>query len=47
MDESSSMLRISSLEPEDAGNYTCSARNQFGADSSTVRVNVNGEFDRL
>lgn len=44
MDDSSSVLRIGQLEAEDSGNYTCLARNQYGADSSTVRVNVNGEF---
>lgn len=43
MDDSSSMLRIGQLEADDSGNYTCLARNQHGADSSTVRVNVNGE----
>lgn len=42
MDESSSVLRITNLEADDSGNYTCLARNQLGFDSSTVRINVNG-----
>lgn len=44
MDESSSVLRINQLDQDDSGNYTCLVRNQHGIDSSTVRVNVNGEF---
>lgn len=43
MDDSASVLRISQLEAEDSGNYTCLARNQLGHDASTVRVNVNGK----
>lgn len=42
MDDSSSVLRIKRLEADDAGNYTCLARNQHGFDSSSVRINVNG-----
>lgn len=42
MDDFASLLRLDRLEADDAGNYTCLARNQFGSDSSTVRVNVNG-----
>lgn len=44
MDESASELRITQLEADDSGNYTCLARNQQGFDSSTVRVNVMGEL---
>lgn len=43
MDESASVLRITHLVADDSGNYTCLVRNQQGFDSSTVRVNVNGE----
>uniref|UniRef100_A0A6G1SJS6 Cell adhesion molecule-related/down-regulated by oncogenes n=1 Tax=Aceria tosichella TaxID=561515 RepID=A0A6G1SJS6_9ACAR len=40
MDESASLLRVTQLEADDSGNYTCLVRNQHGFDSSTVRVNV-------
>lgn len=43
MDESASLLRITQLEADDSGNYTCLVRNQHGFDSSTVRVSVMGE----
>ena len=42
-DEGASLLRISRLEADDSGNYTCLVRNQHGFDSSTVRVHVNGK----
>jgi hypothetical protein len=44
MDESASVLRITQLEADDSGNYTCLVRNQHGFDSSTVAVNVMGEW---
>lgn len=43
MDDSSGALRVAHLRAEDAGNYTCVARNQLGRDASTVRVNVRGK----
>ncbi|KAH7974625.1 hypothetical protein HPB49_017482 [Dermacentor silvarum] len=38
----SATLLIASLEPEDVGNYTCTARNAFGSDSFTAPLVVNG-----
>ncbi|KAH6921909.1 hypothetical protein HPB50_006454 [Hyalomma asiaticum] len=38
----SATLLIASLEPEDVGNYTCTARNAFGTDSFTAPLVVNG-----
>ncbi|KAH8029780.1 hypothetical protein HPB51_004785 [Rhipicephalus microplus] len=44
--KSSVTLRIGSLRPEDVGNYTCTASNQYGSDSvtATLVVNGNGRF---
>ncbi|KAL3218030.1 hypothetical protein MRX96_050897 [Rhipicephalus microplus] len=36
----SSTLSIASLQPEDVGNYTCSASNSFGSDSFTAALVV-------
>ncbi|XP_072140442.1 cell adhesion molecule DSCAML1-like [Dermacentor andersoni] len=38
----SATLLIASLEPEDVGNYTCTASNAFGSDSFTAPLVVNG-----
>lgn len=40
--KSSVTLRIGSLKPEDVGNYTCTASNQYGSDSVTATLIVNG-----
>ncbi|KAH7976768.1 hypothetical protein HPB52_019145 [Rhipicephalus sanguineus] len=40
--KSSVLLRIGSLKPEDVGNYTCTASNQYGSDSVTATLVVNG-----
>nr|XP_054924920.1 hemicentin-2-like [Dermacentor andersoni] len=40
--KSSVTLRIGSLKPEDVGNYTCAASNQYGSDSVTATLVVNG-----
>lgn len=40
--KSSVTLRIGSMKPEDVGNYTCSASNQYGSDSVTATLVVNG-----
>ncbi|XP_049275759.1 Down syndrome cell adhesion molecule isoform X8 [Rhipicephalus sanguineus] len=37
----SATLLIASLEPDDVGNYTCTARNAFGSDSFTAQLVVN------
>lgn len=37
-----SLLRIGRVQSINAGRYTCSAKNQFGADSSSVNLVVNG-----
>lgn len=39
-----SLLRISRVKWQQAGRYTCSARNQFGQDSSSVNLAVNGNY---
>lgn len=38
-----SLLRISSVQAHHSGRYTCSAKSQFGQDSSSVTLRVNGE----
>lgn len=40
--KSSATLRISSLRPEDVGNYTCIAENSFGSESFTAPLVVHG-----
>lgn len=40
-----SLLRIEYVKSQHAGRYTCSARNQFGLDSSSVNLAVNGNYD--
>lgn len=37
-----SLLRIDNVKSQHAGRYTCTARNQFGLDSSSVNLAVNG-----
>lgn len=37
-----SLLRIENVKLQHAGRYTCTARNQFGLDSSSVNLAVNG-----
>ena len=39
-----SLLRIGRVLARHAGRYTCAAKNQFGSDSSSVSLLVNGEF---
>lgn len=39
-----SLLRISRVQLKHAGRYTCSAKNQFGQDSSSVQLRVNGKW---
>lgn len=42
MDEYTASLVIESISPDHAGNYTCVAANQAGAESFTVPLTVNG-----
>lgn len=42
-----SLLRISRVSSQHAGRYTCLAKNQFGQDSSSVNLAVNGNYIRL
>lgn len=39
-----SLLRISRVQVQHSGRYTCSAKNQFGQDSSSVNLRVNGKY---
>lgn len=39
-----SLLRISRVQAQHSGRYTCAARNQFGQDSSSVNLIVNGNY---
>ena len=39
-----SLLRISRVKSQHAGRYTCSAKNQFGQDASSVNLAVNGNY---
>lgn len=39
-----SLLRISQVQSWHSGRYTCSAKNQFGSDSSSVSLRVNGKL---
>lgn len=43
-DSTTSVLRVLKLSARDAGNYTCSGRNLFGVDTSSVRVEVSGKL---
>lgn len=38
-----SILRVIDLEPDDSGAYSCVARNSFGKDRITIRLQVKGE----
>ncbi|KAK8785232.1 hypothetical protein V5799_008415 [Amblyomma americanum] len=40
--KSSAALRIASLRPEDVGNYSCTATNSFGSDTSSAALLVHG-----
>ena len=42
-DEEESNLVIKSSKESDAGNYTCTAKNAFGTDSSTTQVLIRGK----
>ncbi|KAH6921914.1 hypothetical protein HPB50_006459 [Hyalomma asiaticum] len=44
---SSVTLRIGSLMPEDVGNYTCTASNQYGSDSVTATLVVNDSAPKI
>ena len=44
MDDTASMLKIINLTQFDRANYTCTAKNKNGQDSSSVRIFINGEF---
>lgn len=39
-----SLLRVLHLTPEDEGLYSCVARNRFGQDKISTKLNVNGEL---
>lgn len=39
-----SLLRIARVQSYHSGRYTCSAKNQFGQDSSSVNLIVNGNY---
>lgn len=39
-----SLLRIARVQSHHSGRYTCSAKNQFGQDSSSVNLIVNGNY---
>lgn len=39
-----SLLRVSRVKSHHSGRYTCSAKNQFGQDSSSVNLAVNGNY---
>lgn len=42
-----SILRVINLEPNDAGLYSCTARNKFGQDKVTTQLNVKGKIHEL
>lgn len=42
-----SLLRIRRVRPQHAGRYTCAVRNQFGQDSSSVNLIVNGNYANI
>lgn len=42
-----SLLRISRVQSDHSGRYTCAAKNQFGQDSSSVQLKVNGNYCRF
>lgn len=41
---SESMLKVAKLKPEDSGNFTCVARNNFGFDQQSTVLTVKGLF---
>lgn len=43
IEEDKSMIAISNLNLNNAGNYSCTARNSFGEDSGFVLLNIKGE----
>ena len=42
-----SILEVCSLEVSDSSNYSCSAQNDFGSDTSTFELSVSPEGNRL
>lgn len=42
-DNFQSILRVFHLNPNDSGVYGCIAKNSFGQDKITIRLNVKGE----
>lgn len=42
LDELTSMFSLARVTLEDAGNYSCAARNEAGSDSRTASVKVTG-----
>ena len=40
--EDSCLLEIDDVKPEDAGEYKCVVKNDFGEDSCTVKLSVKG-----
>ena len=39
-----SILRVIDLRPDDSGTYSCVARNSFGKDRISIKLQVKGEF---